>query len=330
MHARLCSHHNNMRAREDSLARCRVLVLGAGGLGCELLKNLALLGIPELHVIDMDTVELTNLNRQFLFRETDIGHPKAAVAARYINGLALPSVVPGRGVRVEPHVGDLTQQPSAFWEGFTAVISGLDAIEPRRHANALLVRLTLSSNYAKCIPLIDGGSEGFAGHCKTILPGISACYECSLDTLAPPGLAFPLCTIANKPRLPQHIVMYVLTVEWPTAPFQAGCSFDDPEAVAWLAQRCATRAAAFGMNAAAFTTAYVLGVAKRIVPSVASTNAIVAAACCSELLKLVHDLTDPENMNNFLQYNGAEGCFAYSFTHQRLPSCPVCSQGDGC
>jgi len=57
----------------------RVLMVGAGGIGCELLKNLVLTGFGEVHLVDLDTIDLSNLNRQFLFRQEHIKKSKALV-----------------------------------------------------------------------------------------------------------------------------------------------------------------------------------------------------------------------------------------------------------
>ncbi|GLB34857.1 putative E2_bind [Lyophyllum shimeji] len=292
--------------------QAKILVIGAGGLGCEILANLALTGFKDIHVIDMDTIDISNLNRQFLFRPKDVGKPKATVAAEFIMNR-----VPG--VKVTPYFGKIQDKDDDYYMQFNLVICGLDSVEARRWINATLVNLVDPENPESLKPLIDGGTEGFKGQARVILPTITSCYECSLDMLNKPT-AFPICTIANTPRLPEHCIEWASVLEWPRVQGDKKLDTDDPEHIGWLYSVAVARAKEF--NIEGVTWSLTQGVVKNIIPAIASTNAIIAAACCNEAFKIA--TSSAAYLNNYFMLIGTEGIYSYTFEHEKREDCPVC------
>ncbi|KAK7467212.1 NEDD8 activating enzyme [Stygiomarasmius scandens] len=290
----------------------KILVIGAGGLGCEILANLALTGFKDIHVIDMDTIDISNLNRQFLFRPKDVGKPKATVAAEFIM-----KRVPG--VKVTPYFGKIQDKDDDYYMQFNLVICGLDSVEARRWINATLVNLVDPENPESLKPLIDGGTEGFKGQARVILPTITSCYECSLDMLNKPT-AFPICTIANTPRLPEHCIEWASVLEWPRVHGDKKMDTDDPDHISWLYNVAAKRAQEFKIEGV--TWSLTQGVVKNIIPAIASTNAIIAAACCNEAFKIA--TSSAAYLNNYFMLIGTEGVYSYTFEHEKRDDCPVC------
>ncbi|XP_067643397.1 nedd8-activating enzyme E1 catalytic subunit [Eurosta solidaginis] len=306
----------NLEALQTML---KVLVIGAGGLGCELLKDLAMMGFGNLHVIDMDTIELSNLNRQFLFRRKDLGLSKAECAARFVND-RVPTC------RVTPHFSKIQDYDEHFYSQFHIIVCGLDSIVARRWINGMLISMLDynedgSVDPSTIIPLIDGGTEGFKGNARVILPGITSCIECTLD-LFPPQVTYPLCTIANTPRLPEHCIEYVKIIQWDKEnPFNVALDGDDPQHVAWVYERSVERANQY--NISGITYRLVQGVIKNIIPAVASTNAVIAAACATEVFKLATSCYD--SMNNYLNFNDIDGIYTYTYAPEKSDLCLACS-----
>ncbi len=149
------------------LARTRVLVIGAGALGNEVIKNLALLGVGRIVVIDMDRVELSNLSRSVLFRAEDEGRPKAECAAEAARGIFA-------GVQIVPVTGNvLADLGLGCFRWADVVLGALDNREARVFVNAACARVGR--------PWFDGGIEVLHGVARGFAPPATACYECTMS-----------------------------------------------------------------------------------------------------------------------------------------------------
>ncbi|EST06388.1 UBA/THIF-type NAD/FAD binding fold [Kalmanozyma brasiliensis GHG001] len=170
----------------------KILVVGAGGIGCELLKNLVLTGFGNIEIIDLDTIDLSNLNRQFLFQKQHIKKPKSLVAKQTASSFnPLVNIFAHHANIKEPRFG------VAYFKGFDLVMNALDNLDARRWVNKMCV--------AANIPLIESGTTGFAGQVQPIRPGMTECYDC-VPKATPK--TFPVCTIRSTPSTPIHCIVW--------------------------------------------------------------------------------------------------------------------------
>ena len=160
---------------------------------------------------------------------------------------------------------------------------------------------------------------GFKGQARVILPTLTSCIECQLDMHAPRP-AVPLCTLATIPRQPQHCVEWAHIIAWEEERKGETLDTDDPEHISWLYQKALARANEFSITGVTYSLTQ--GVVKNIIPAIASTNAIIAAACCSEALKVVTSCNP--YLSNYMMYTGDAGVYTYTFEHQKKDDCPVC------
>lgn len=152
---------------QDCLAASSVLLLGAGALGNEVLSHLAAAGVGHLVIVDFDRVELTNLHRTLLFRDEDIGRPKAQIAAR--EALRI-----NPELRLEAVDGDFRFAIGLGYFRRADVVAGcLDSVGARAAAAQLCALAG--------VPYIDGGTNALIGEVRHYLPGAGPCYACTID-----------------------------------------------------------------------------------------------------------------------------------------------------
>ncbi|KAF2422612.1 ubiquitin-activating enzyme E1 1 [Tothia fuscella] len=187
---------------QEKLSNIEEFLVGAGAIGCEMLKNWAMMGLgagPEgkIHVTDMDSIERSNLNRQFLFRPTDVGKLKSDCAAEAVQAMN-PDLV-GKISSMKDRVGNDTEHifPEDFWEGLHGVTNALDNVEARTYVDRRCVFFRK--------PLLDSGTLGTKGNTQVVLPGITESYSSSQD---PPEQSFPMCTLRSFPNRIEHTIAW--------------------------------------------------------------------------------------------------------------------------
>ncbi|KAG8002640.1 Ubiquitin-like modifier-activating enzyme 1 [Nibea albiflora] len=190
---------------QDLLGKQRYFLVGAGAIGCELLKNFAMIGLAggegEVIVTDMDTIEKSNLNRQFLFRPHDVTKMKSDTAAAAVKQMNPSIRITGHQNRVGPDTERVYDDD--FFESLDGVANALDNVDARMYMDRRCVY------YRK--PLLESGTLGTKGNVQVVIPFLTESYSSSQD---PPEKSIPICTLKNFPNAIEH------TLQWARDEFE--------------------------------------------------------------------------------------------------------------
>lgn len=187
---------------QEKLGNMKQFLVGAGAIGCEMLKNWAMMGLGagpqgKIWVTDNDQIEKSNLNRQFLFRPADVGKLKSTAAAGAVQAMNpdLKDHIVTMQEKVGPETEDIFNEN--FWNNLDAVTNALDNVEARTYVDRRCVFFRK--------PLLDSGTLGTKGNTQVILPHITESYSSSQD---PPEKSFPMCTLRSFPNRIEHTIAW--------------------------------------------------------------------------------------------------------------------------
>lgn len=187
---------------QSEIANARQFLVGSGAIGCEMLKNWSMMGLAsgpdgQIHVTDMDQIEKSNLNRQFLFRTKDVGAFKADTAAAAVTEMNsdLKGKIKSYQNRVGPETEDLYGDD--FFASLTGITNALDNVQARQYMDRRCVY------YQK--PLLESGTLGTKANTQVVVPFLTESYSSSQD---PPEKSIPVCTLKNFPNQIEH------TIQW--------------------------------------------------------------------------------------------------------------------
>jgi len=182
----------------------KYFLVGAGAIGCEMLKNWALMGVGcgdegHIHITDMDRIEKSNLSRQFLFRNEHINHFKSSTAADSAKAMNPDLKITSYQEKVAQETEHLFGDD--FYDKLTGVCTALDNVEARLYVDqkCLFYRL----------PMLESGTLGTKGNTQVVVPHLTENYGATRD---PPEKSIPVCTLKNFPNQIQHTLQWARDV----------------------------------------------------------------------------------------------------------------------
>jgi len=185
------------REIQEKLSNLNLFMIGAGALGCEFLKDFAMMGISTkdglLTVTDNDNIEISNLGRQFLFRRKDFHASKSKTACNMIKNMNSDFKCKDLQNYVSPETEDIFNDD--FWKKQDFIINAVDNVKARVYID------NMCTWHGK--NLIDSGTLGTKAHVQLIVPNKTSCYN---DTVDPPEEGIPMCVLHNFPSVIEHCI----------------------------------------------------------------------------------------------------------------------------
>jgi len=223
------------RSFQERLGSMRMFMVGCGALGCEYVKNFALTGIccgaeGLLTITDNDRIEVSNLNRQFLFREENVGKPKSVTAANRARSMNPALHVSCREDILAPSTEHIFNDD--FWMNLDVVCNALDNIDARLYSDS------------KCVffkkPLLESATMGTGANVDVVVPGKTKSYGEGGRPSEQGGI--PMCTLRNFPHLIEHCIEWARSMfaDLFVSPVQEAARFLDSPASFIARERAST------------------------------------------------------------------------------------------
>jgi ubiquitin-activating enzyme E1 C len=317
--ARYARHLGLEGWNQDIISTSHVILVGIGALGCEIAKNLALVGVGNLTLVDMDTIEISNLSRQMLFNLADRGKLKAEVAKEKLK-------IMNPEINIITYTKKFQELPMSFLEDADVIAGGLDSFAARFALNKLAFEL--------CIPYVDGAATGFKGNVQVIIPDgcsfetqVTPCLRCFFPIPPADEKVYVACSIPGKPRSREQCVLKAEDEFVKEHGFHKTYSSSDLDKIASMAHKLSRDSP--HCQEEEFLSEEVENIIENKMPSILTVNAVISGIVSHEVLKILHlqkghkigEIMSP----SYLEYSSEYGIFT-PVEIAKDKNCAVCGK----